>query len=101
MNVTPEYSAATQAKIPCALAALHNFIQIHNLDDFSDDGPGLGGPRNPTFTLREVDGDNRRIFPEEELGRFISPEEKMRAEAFRDRIAQEMWDQYELNGTDN
>ncbi|KAJ7348038.1 hypothetical protein DFH08DRAFT_698780, partial [Mycena albidolilacea] len=101
MNVAPEYSAVTQAKIPCALAALHNFIQIHDPDDFSDDGTGHGGPRNPTFTLCEVDGDDRRTFPEEELGRFISPEEKRRAEAFRDRIAQEMWDQYKLDGRDD
>ncbi|KAJ7085377.1 hypothetical protein B0H15DRAFT_783006, partial [Mycena belliarum] len=101
MNVAPEYSAQTQAKIPCALAALHNFIRIHDPDDFSDDGPGQGGPRNPTFTLREIDGDNRREFPEEELGRFVSPAEKARAEAFRDGIAQEMWAQYILEDDEN
>ncbi|KAJ7687955.1 hypothetical protein B0H17DRAFT_839145, partial [Mycena rosella] len=94
MNVAPEYSVQTQAKIPCALAALHNFIRVHDPDDFADDGPGHGGPRNTMFTLREIDGDERREFPEEELGRFISPAEKTRAEAFRDQIAQEMWEQY-------
>ncbi|KAJ6467016.1 hypothetical protein C8R45DRAFT_755456, partial [Mycena sanguinolenta] len=94
INVAPEYSVQTQAKIPCALAALHNFIRIHDPDDFADEGPGHGGPRNPTFTLREVDGDERREFPEEELGRFITQEEKDRATAFRENLAQEMWEQY-------
>lgn len=101
MNVAPEYSPRVQAKIPCALAALHNFIRIYDPDDFSDEGPGHGGPRNPTFTLREMDGDDRREFPEEELGRFVSPAEKLRAEAFRDQIAKEMWDQYVLDGQDD
>ncbi|KAJ6490530.1 hypothetical protein DFH09DRAFT_947745, partial [Mycena vulgaris] len=101
MNIAPEYSAQTQAKIPCALSALHNFIRILDPDDFSDSGPGHGGPRNTTFTLSEVDGDDRREFPEEELGRFISPAEKARAEAFRDNIAQEMWDQYVLEGVED
>ncbi|KAJ6479679.1 hypothetical protein C8R45DRAFT_832624, partial [Mycena sanguinolenta] len=94
----PTLDCETQAKIPCALAALHNFIHILEPDDFSDDGPGHGGPRNPTFTLHEINGDERRTFPPEELGRFISPAEKAHAEAFRDRIAQEMWDQYVLDG---
>jgi hypothetical protein len=101
MNVAPEYSTETQAKIPCALVALHNFIRIADPDDFSDDGPGHGGPRNNTFTLREVDGDERREFPEEELGRFVSPAEKARAEAFRNAIAQEMWDNYVLEDGEN
>lgn len=100
MNVAPEYSASTQAKIPCALSALHNFIRLHDPDDFADDGPGHGGPRNTTFTLREMDGDERREFPEEELGRFVSPAEKARAEVFRDEIARKMWEKYELEDQD-
>jgi hypothetical protein len=100
MNVAPEYSVQTQTKIPCALAELHNFIRINDPDDFSDDGPGHGGPRNPTFTLHEIDGDQRWEFPEEELGQFISPAEKARAEAFRDRIGQVLWDQYVLEGVE-
>lgn len=101
MTIAPEYSALTQAKIPCALAALHNFIHLHDPDDFADDGPGHGGPRTATFTLRDIDGDERREFPEEELGRFVSPAEKARAEAFRDQIAEEMWAQYLLDDQDD
>ncbi|KAJ7194981.1 hypothetical protein GGX14DRAFT_377535, partial [Mycena pura] len=94
MNVAPEYSVETQAKIPCALAALHNFIRLHDPDDYADDGPGHGGPRNPTFTLHDMDGDERHQFPEEELGRFVNQAEKQRARLFRDNIAREMWAQY-------
>jgi hypothetical protein len=101
MNFAPEYSVETQAKIPCALAALHNFIRLHDPDDWADDGPGNGGPRNPTFTLREVDGDERRQFPEEELGRFITPVEKQRATEFRDSIARDMWEKYVEEGEED
>ncbi|KAJ7101910.1 hypothetical protein C8R44DRAFT_808863 [Mycena epipterygia] len=98
MNLAPEYSIETQAKIPCALAVLHNFIRLHDPDDYADEGPGHGGPRNPTFTLQEIDGDDRREFPEEELGRFISPAEKERATLFRDNLAREMWAKYVEEG---
>lgn len=95
MNVAPEYSSQTQAKIPCALAALHNFMRIHDPEDFGDEEPGQRGPRNDTWTLREIEGDSRRTFRPEELGRFISTEEKQRASAFRDAIAEAMWIDYE------
>ncbi|KAJ7870850.1 hypothetical protein B0H13DRAFT_2350229 [Mycena leptocephala] len=100
MSVAPEYSASTQAKIPCALSVLHNFIRLHDPDDFADDGPGHGGPCNTTFMLHEMDGDERREFPEEELGRFVSPAEKARAEVFCDEIARKMWEKYELEDQD-
>lgn len=100
MNIAPEYSPQTQAKIPCGLAALHNFIRIHDPDDYADDGPGNGGPRNVTFTLREMDGDDRRTIPPEELGSFISAEEKDRATRFRDEIASQMWAEYEAGEED-
>jgi hypothetical protein len=101
MNVAPEYSIETQAKIPCALAALHNFIRLHDPDDYADDGPGHGGPRNLMFTLHEIDGDERRTFPEEELGRYVSQAEKQRATEFRDNIAREMWEQYVVEGQED
>ncbi|KAJ6594786.1 hypothetical protein B0H19DRAFT_921259, partial [Mycena capillaripes] len=101
MTVAPEYSVETQAKIPCALAVLHNFIRLHDPDNFADDGPGHGGPRNPTFTLNELDGDDRHQFPPEELGRFITPEEKDRATIFRDNLAREMWAQYLEEGAND
>jgi hypothetical protein len=95
MTIAPEYSIKTQAQIPIALAGLHNFIRINDPDDFAGDGCGTGGPRNPTFTLREADGDERHEFLEEELGQFIS------ATVFRDGIAEAMWAQYIVDGEDD
>ncbi|CAK5271682.1 unnamed protein product [Mycena citricolor] len=100
MNVTPEYSMATQAKIPCAIAALHNFICIHDPNDYVDDGPGSSGPCNETWTLLEIDGDERHEFPEEDLGYYVSSEEQDQAAALRDRVVEEMWNQY-VNEGDN
>ncbi|KAJ7593604.1 hypothetical protein C8J56DRAFT_776855, partial [Mycena floridula] len=98
MTVSPEYSKETQAKIPCALAALHNFISIHDPDDFADEGTAtIDGPQNIHFTLRDIDGDERCQFPIEELGRSISSAKKERATAFWDQIAQQMWDAYILD----
>ena len=101
MAIAPEYSIKTQAQIPIALAGLHNFIRIHDPDDFANNEPGTGGPHNPTFTLREADGDERREFLEEELGRFISAAEKTRAAEFRDSIAEAMWVQYVADSEDD
>ncbi len=102
MTVGAEYSASAQAKIPCALAAVHNFICIHDLDDFADGGNGdWNGPCNPNFTLRDLDGDNRIQFDEAELGRFISQEEKEHATIFQDDIATRMWEDYIANGSQN
>jgi hypothetical protein len=101
MTIAPEYSIKTQAQIPIALAGLHNFIRINDPDDFAGNGPGTGGPRNPTFTLCEADGDEHREFLEEELGWFISAVEKSRATAFRDEIAEAMWAQYVVDGEDD
>ncbi|KAL0957210.1 hypothetical protein HGRIS_014896 [Hohenbuehelia grisea] len=59
MTAAPEYSIATQAMIPCALAALHNFITIHDPDDFADEGllDGQRGPRDTSWTLlKEYNG---------------------------------------------
>jgi len=48
MTIAPEYSIKTQAQIPIALVGLHNFIHINDPDDFAKNGPGTGGPHNPT-----------------------------------------------------
>jgi hypothetical protein len=90
MGIASEYSIQTQVQIPIALAGLHNFIHIHDPNDFANNGPDAGGPSNPTFTLCEVDGDECHDFHAEELGRFISTAEKSRAAQFRDMIAEAM-----------
>jgi hypothetical protein len=101
MTISPEYSIKTQAQIPIALAALHNFIRINDQDDFGGNGPGTGGSRNPIFISYEADGDERHEFLEEELGQFISAAEKSRETAFRDVIAEAMWAQYIVDGEDD
>jgi hypothetical protein len=78
-----------QAQIPAALAALHNFILTHDptdLDRFPeaqcmDDQPGVRTPN------------------EINIGSLASGittrNEKIRAEQKRDRIAAEMWEDYQ------
>ena len=89
MSAAAEYNIRTQAKIPGAIAVLHNFIQIFDPDDLAhDDGdnPDLG-----------IDGDSFRELPPinpDHLGRHISQAEKDRAGARRDEIANAMWVDY-------
>jgi hypothetical protein len=81
----PQYSMAVQARIPCALAALHNFILSHDSTDLNN------------FSEEDVDLDPGQHH--DSLGSLadstISREERSRAANNRDRIAQEMWNQYQ------
>lgn len=77
MVVPPELKMDWQARLPAALAALHNFIhRLDNIDieDVEDPEPGAR---------------------EGELA-FGMPgvEERARASKRHDKIAQDMWDQY-------
>lgn len=96
MNVAPEYDMQTQAKIPCALAALHNFIRVNDPDDLC--GINFADEEAVAATVQELDGDGRVDFDAEELGGYVSNEERQRANAWRDGIAQEMWDEYVARG---
>lgn len=87
MRTAPEYPIKVQARIPAALAAIHNFIRIHD-------------PRDEIFTIaRELAqthaSDEPPAAPPEYFSTHISAEEKKRAEAKRDQIAQACWDQYQ------
>jgi hypothetical protein len=93
----PEYPMETQAMLVPAIAALHNFLRIH---DGSDDAQDLENEARDTpqhegtGRLGEfLELEPREISPEE-LGMYISDEEKARASARRDRIAKQMWDDY-------
>lgn len=84
----PEFSLETQAKIPPALAALFNFVRIHDPSPTGEDGRGQIYPSatNPENTLtRNPD----------HLGGFISAEETKRADSCRDVITEAMWVQYQ------
>lgn len=85
-----------QARVPAALCALHNFILFHDPTDLDEWKKNLDKPD----TEHEDPSPGRHIDPEDEpdLGEisdgFVTNDEKLRAEAKRDRIAQEMWVQY-------
>lgn len=87
MQTAPEYPIWVQARIPVSLAALHNYICLHD-------------PTDRIFTLdrdlqKAADPDAQiPAMPAEYFSQYVSPEEKKRALENRDRIAQECWDQY-------
>jgi hypothetical protein len=78
--LAPEYSMHIQARIPAALCALHNFISIHDPteeviydDDHDNEDAAVADDHiAPAAVAIGVDGPSVR----------------------RDRIAQEMWDDY-------
>lgn len=78
----PEFDMDIQARIPPALAALHNFILDHDqsdLDDFVDvidENPGAAHYGNLAT-------------------HHVTPAEKQRASLRRDQIAQSMWEDYQ------
>lgn len=87
----PGYNMKIQARIPAALAALHNFILEHDPDDRVDPevwDPSPGGTVDPDMVVAlRLQGElatERRTSEESEIG-----------ERLRDRIADEMWVQYQ------
>jgi hypothetical protein len=70
-----------QARIPAALAAIHNFIRIHDPDELEGfvDAEDI---EEGFFAGGLAEGQTRMA-------------EKRRANARRDRIAAEMWEQYQ------
>jgi len=79
--IAPEYGLDIQARIPSALCAIHNFNRKHDLPDseafpndgvYFDDNDDIDNGPHPTDDAEE---DNN-------------------ASTMRDRIAQEMWEDY-------
>jgi hypothetical protein len=86
MVAAAEYNLHTQAKIPAALATLHNFIHIHDPDnDAQDEDDHEEGHTSQLSAEIEA----------EHLGGHISQTEKDRAGAKRDDIAMAMWVDYQ------
>jgi hypothetical protein len=83
MTAAPEYSLATQAKFVPAMAALHNFIRIHDPND-------IYLPEQEDH----FEGPGAVVVPEN-LGGTISAVEKNHADDRRDSIAGNMWVQYQ------
>ncbi|CAK5266818.1 unnamed protein product [Mycena citricolor] len=95
----PEYPIEMQAKLVPAIAALHNFIRIHEpLDDFSAPQQPAASSVPLSRSTSSIDSfmqdEPRDILPEE-LGMEISAAECRRAELRRDTIAQKMWEDYQ------
>ena len=94
-DTAPEYPIEMQAMLIPALGAVHNFISIHDpTDTFAQDSRNslqspssqsrFGEPQNATLTNAEV------------LGSDITAEERRRAGARRDAIANAMWKDYQV-----
>ncbi len=98
MTRAPEYSAQTQAKLICATFATFNFIRSScNTPEFGHSNDLEGGIRR----FRTVEGVEVEVGAMDEvpivagsLGGHVSEEEKLRADARRDRIAKAMWEDY-------
>lgn len=90
LTCPPQFLMSIQARVPPAMCALHNFILAHNPDDVdnyltgnenNDADPNPGQMRDNNFGML--------------ANTAVSPEEKACAEAKRDRIAEEMWNNYQ------
>ncbi|KAF9456205.1 hypothetical protein BDZ94DRAFT_1178223, partial [Collybia nuda] len=87
MVAAPEYTLWTQAKIPLALGALHNFIWIHDPTDEAETSHDYSVGSAQTHFRAEINPDH--------LGVHISCAEKSRASVMRDDIARAMWEDYQ------
>jgi hypothetical protein len=77
---------------------LHNFICVHDAadeaQDLTPDGPPPAVPLRREDSVQDFVGDEPRGISPEELGMDISAEERERASARRDCIAEQMWKDY-------
>lgn len=85
--LAPEYSLAIQARIPAALAVIHNFIWSHEPDDDESDNDNNDKP----IGGRAENNDDEAEWAESGLNK---PNTR------RDTIAQEMWDHYQIEHID-
>jgi hypothetical protein len=84
----PQFDMEIQARLPPALAALHNFIRKHDPDDLAD-----------FDDVEDPQPGTRTAGPPAEEGQLAeglpSAAERQQAHERRDKIAQEMWMQYQ------
>jgi hypothetical protein len=84
-----------QAMFVPALAAIHNFISIHNRNIKYQEGSQSSQVLWGTGSFIAEREPEPCIVTEEELGLAITPAERGRAEERRDMIAREMWRGYQ------
>ena len=82
----PRYNLDIVARLPPALAALHNFIRIHDPSEINEylQDPDLAEWLEPRYVG-------------ELAGGFPDAAERLVANARRDEIAQAMWIQYQVH----
>lgn len=89
LTSSPEYSPRIQAMLVSSVAALHNFISIHDPDDLVDDD---------NDSDEEEQGENGGG-DDEDLGDIrvgsATLQQRQQASALRDSIAQNMWVDYQ------
>jgi hypothetical protein len=93
LQLPPEYNMRTQVLIPPALAALHNFIREFNPEeiqtfDRSINGDDINQPLDFQMAPHPAFVGELGLGP-------VTRGETVRANARRDRIAGEMWAQYQ------
>jgi DDE superfamily endonuclease len=86
LEVPPNYDMNIQALIPPALAALHNFIRQYDPQDICADNNN-----DDAFNFQM----NDRGYTGELAAGPVTRHETLRANERRDRIAHEMWEQYQ------
>jgi hypothetical protein len=85
--LSPEYKMDIQARIPAALCAIHNFIRDHD--------PNEGTlPEGSVFNYDNPDHQGQPDSNDSEQAQ-VHNAARQHANATRDRIAQEMWDDYQ------
>ena len=83
LQIAPEYNINIQARIPAALCAIHNFIRRHD--------PNEG----PLPESRESSDNDRNNQCEADHLAEAGEEQGTEASIRHDRIAQQMWDDYQ------
>ena len=76
--IAPEYSLDIQARIPAVLCAIHNVIRAHDVDDI----------------IPEMDPDSGNPNDHDHIASSAAAEELDHPSEIRDRIAQQMWEDY-------
>jgi hypothetical protein len=90
MVASPEYNLCTQAKIPAALASLHNFICIHDPDDDAHCEDDYADDK-----ARPEQSEPQQNINIEKLGGYISNAEREEASARQDANEKAIWTDYQ------
>jgi hypothetical protein len=87
--LAPQYSLEIQARIPAALAAIHNYIREHS--DTDDDNPLTWKTNGDTVRVNATHDNSNN--PEDDDGGLTFDDDDV--DERRDQIAQAMWNSYQ------